>query len=50
MSCASSASCGSTRAARQDPNIDRSDMYRTNYEATKLAIQRAMNNEPTVES
>ncbi len=27
-----------------------SDMYRTNYEATKLAIQRAMNNEPSVET
>ena len=34
----------------QDPNIDRRDMYRTNYEATKLAIQRAMNNEPSVET
>lgn len=34
----------------QDPNIDRRDMYRTNYEATKLAIQRAMNNEPSVKT
>ena len=32
-----------------DPNLDKKDMYRTNYEATKLAIQRALNNEPTVE-
>ena len=34
----------------QDPNLDRRDMYRTNYEATKLAIRRAMNNEPSVET
>ncbi|MBK1714976.1 formaldehyde-activating enzyme [Rubrivivax gelatinosus] len=33
----------------QDPNLDKRDMYRTNYEATKLAIQRALNNEPSVE-
>ena len=32
-----------------DPNLDKKDMYRTNYEATKLAIQRALNNEPSVE-
>ena len=32
-----------------DPNLDKKDMYRTNYEATKLAIKRALNNEPTVE-
>ncbi len=25
-------------------------MYRTNYEATKLAIQRAMSNEPSVDT
>ena len=24
-----------------DANLDKKDMYRTNYEATKLAIQRA---------
>lgn len=30
-----------------DKNLDRKDLYRTNYEATKLAIKRAMNNEPT---
>ena len=34
----------------KDPNLDKRDMYRTNYEATKLAIQRAMNNEPSVET
>jgi len=32
-----------------DPNFDKKDMYRTNYEATKLAIRRALANEPTVE-
>jgi 5,6,7,8-tetrahydromethanopterin hydro-lyase len=32
-----------------DPNFDKRDMYRTNYEATKLAIRRALNNEPSVE-
>ena len=32
-----------------DPNLDKKDMYRTNYEATKLAIKRALNNEPSVE-
>ena len=33
-----------------DPDFDKKDMYRTNYEATKLAIQRAMSNEPSVET
>ena len=33
----------------KDPNLDLKDLYRTNYEATKLAISRAMNNEPTFE-
>jgi formaldehyde-activating enzyme len=32
-----------------DPNLDKKDLYRTNYEATKIAIGRAMRNEPTVE-
>jgi 5,6,7,8-tetrahydromethanopterin hydro-lyase len=31
-----------------DPNLDKKDLYRTNYEATKLAIARAMKGEPTV--
>lgn len=31
-----------------DANRDDKDLYRTNYEATKLAIKRAMNNEPTI--
>ena len=30
-----------------DSNLDRRDLYRTNYEATKLAITRAMKGEPT---
>ena len=33
----------------KDANLDKKDMYRTNYEATKLAIKRALNNEPSVE-
>jgi formaldehyde-activating enzyme len=33
----------------KDPHLDKKDMYRTNYEATKLAITRALRNEPTVE-
>lgn len=32
-----------------DPNLDEQDLYRTNYEATKLAIIRAMRDEPTLE-
>jgi formaldehyde-activating enzyme len=32
-----------------DPDLDEKDLYRTNYEATKLAIQRALNGEPTIE-
>lgn len=32
-----------------DPNLDRKDLYRTNYEATKLALSRAMKNEPTLD-
>lgn len=32
-----------------DPNLDKKDMYRTNYEATKLAIRRALNNEPSID-
>jgi 5,6,7,8-tetrahydromethanopterin hydro-lyase len=32
-----------------DPNLDKKDMYRTNHEATKLAIRRALNHEPSVE-
>ncbi|MFM2066900.1 MAG: formaldehyde-activating enzyme [Pseudomonadota bacterium] len=33
----------------KDPNLDKKDMYRTNYEATKLAIQRALANEPGID-
>ena len=32
-----------------DPNLDRKDLYRTNYEATKLAISRAVKGEPTID-
>ncbi|MFM2119382.1 MAG: formaldehyde-activating enzyme [Pseudomonadota bacterium] len=33
----------------KDPNLDKKDMYRTNYEATKLALKRALNNEPSID-
>jgi len=33
----------------KDPNLDKRDMYRTNYEATKLAIKRALNDEPSID-
>lgn len=33
----------------KDPHLDKADMYRTNYEATKLAISRALNDEPTID-
>ena len=32
-----------------DENLDKRDLYRTNYEATKLAISRAMKGEPTID-
>ncbi len=31
----------------EDPNLDKKDLYRTNYEALKIAIGRAMKGEPT---
>jgi 5,6,7,8-tetrahydromethanopterin hydro-lyase len=34
--------------AVDDPDLDREDLYRTNYEATKLAIRRALSGEPTI--
>ena len=33
----------------KDPNLDKKDMYRTNYAATKLAIKRALGNEPSID-
>ncbi|GLK80387.1 formaldehyde-activating enzyme [Methylopila turkensis] len=33
----------------EDPNLDKKDLYRTNYEATKLAIKRAINGQPTID-
>ena len=33
----------------EDPDLDRKDLYRTNYEATKLAIGRAIRGEPTID-
>jgi len=35
--------------AVKDPKLDRKDLYRTNYEAMRLALSRAINGEPTVE-
>jgi 5,6,7,8-tetrahydromethanopterin hydro-lyase len=32
-----------------DKNLDKKDMYRTNYEATKLALRRALKNEPSID-
>ena len=32
-----------------DANLDKKDLYRTNYEATKLAISRALNGQPTAD-
>jgi len=32
-----------------DPALDKRDLYRTNYEATKLAISRAIKGEPTID-
>ena len=32
-----------------NPNLDRKDLYRTNYEAMKLAISRAMSNSPSID-
>ena len=31
-------------------DLDKKDMYRTNYEATKLAIRRALGNEPSIDT
>ena len=33
----------------KDTQLDKKDMYRTNYEATKLAIRRALANEPSID-
>lgn len=33
----------------EDPDLDKADLYRTNYEATKLAISRAMTGKPTID-
>lgn len=36
------------RCAKHD-QLDKKDMYRTNYEAMKLALKRALNHEPSIE-
>ncbi len=33
----------------EDENLDRGDLYRTQYEAMKLAVSRAMKGEPTID-
>jgi formaldehyde-activating enzyme len=33
-----------------DATLDRADLYRTNHEATKLAIRRALTGEPSIET
>lgn len=33
----------------EDANLDKADLYRTNYEAMKLALERAMTGKPTVD-
>jgi len=33
----------------ENPEVDKKDLYRTNHEATMLAIKRAMTNEPDVD-
>ena len=33
----------------EDPNLDRKDLYRTNYEAMKIAIERALTGKPTAD-
>ncbi|MBC8050119.1 MAG: formaldehyde-activating enzyme [Chitinophagales bacterium] len=35
--------------AATDPNLDKKDLYRCNYEATKQAISNALNGKPTVD-
>lgn len=33
----------------EDPNLDKKDLYRTQYEAMKTAVARAMKGEPTID-
>ena len=35
--------------AVQHSELDRKDLYRTNYEAMKLAVKRAMDNSPSID-
>ena len=36
-------------ALAKEGKLDKADMYKNNYEATKLAIKRALNDEPTID-
>ncbi len=35
--------------APRDPKLDKDELYRNNYEAMKLAVRRAMKDEPTIQ-
>jgi formaldehyde-activating enzyme len=35
--------------AAKDAGLDKADMYKNNYDATKLAIKRALNDEPSID-
>jgi formaldehyde-activating enzyme involved in methanogenesis len=35
--------------AAKEANLDKADMYKNNYDATKLAIKRALNDEPSID-
>jgi len=35
--------------AAKDANLDKADMFKNNYDATKLAIKRALNDEPSID-
>jgi formaldehyde-activating enzyme len=36
-------------ALEKEGKLDKADMYKNNYEATKLAIKRALNDEPSID-
>ena len=36
-------------ALAKEGTLDKADMYKNNYDATKLAIKRALNDEPTID-
>jgi 5,6,7,8-tetrahydromethanopterin hydro-lyase len=36
-------------ALAKEGKLDKADMYKNNYDATKLAIKRALNDEPSID-